>query len=779
MDSPQDIIVEKSMSLKGRLRAIRENIFRHHKWLLRAVGLKFLAVTRHDPEEPKVLIIRSYRTILYKSSVHLLPAMITCLLFLINVRGRYIGKELEEPEGPDDVKSSFLQIAAKMQEMLVISSLASIILHTVRRKLLYKEGVPLGLLGSHMSFSELSYFWSPDLWASIWAYDHKRQRKNFCFFGLLFVSGFIAALAGPATAILMIPRTQDWDAGGMIFWMNGSDAQLWPDRLDAEYSRFYDCSTNTSRLNDYHCPSSMFHSLWFHLSTWWTFPDATYQVTLQSDHIRKVVYILSSLGDKDTWSYTTHAASANLQDASVWLYVRALNFLRAEAAGKPPYPERLYLAQTKSFELETQVPAVRVACTMSPDVHLGHTDLILPFPILSQFETFRPQSMTTEINVTTAVYNDLKGRGLITSNGIGFPLLPEVSGYVGVPLNVDAGDASSLGMVLLEKNTTDTTGALTPLTCTIDARWAKGRSIIRDDLTGQMIMSHDFINDLARNLISTELANDDYTSTTYDDFCPDPKDASSWRHISISPEWFKLMSPSMPDSQISILGSSANGSAANRTLLERLLHFTPGQTPDQTFIRVRSAELITAMMFADGLSHVGSYLQRIPSWLFPTWQEVDAFPPNSPVRNGPPNETFKIPDALTGLPSHRMIMSAKFTGWTMSLTNWFDWFSAALLLLHALIALIHTLRCLKQHETSEAWDTIPELLALAKQSPPQSNILKNTSVGIRATSTMRRVAIIELSGISQHGDKEGLELNFRETWPEKRPARKPMPDEVY
>ncbi|KAF7532671.1 hypothetical protein G7054_g7735 [Neopestalotiopsis clavispora] len=570
---------------------------------------------------------------------------------------------------------------------------------------------------------------------------------------------------------------QEWDAGGMIFWMNGSDTQLWPDRLDAEYALFHNCSTDDLRLHDYYCPSSMFTSLWFHLSNWWNFPDVGYQVTLQTTHIRKLVYVVASLASvKDTWSYTTHAASANLQDASVALYARGMAFIKYADKYKWPYPERLDLAQIKSFELETQVPAVRVACLMNADLYLGAADLTLPFPVIHQFEAFRPHPVTADINVTAAVYSDLRERGLIAEGGATISLLANAPDLISIPLDVNAGDASSLGLLLLEKN--DQNGSR-PVTCTIDARWAKGRSIIRDDLTGQRIMNHDFMNDLARNLISTELAHNDYSSTLDDDFCPRPKDADSWRHISLSPEWFRLLSPSMPDTSISILGSNATGIAANRTLLERLLDHRAHAASDDSVMQVRSTEVIVAMMLADGLSHVGSYLQVNPALLFPTWTLVDNPAPNSTVRNGPPEETFRKPDVLSGLPSHEMTMSAKFTGYTMSLTNWFDWFSAALLLLHAAIALVHTVRCLLERETSEAWDTIPELLALAKQSRPEPKILDNTSVGIRAMSTMGRFAVIELSGFSQHGKKEGLELNFRETWLEQRSGPELKPDEKY
>lgn len=38
---------------------------------------------------------------------------------------------------------------------------------------------------------------------------------------LLSAGGVLALLAGPATAVLMIPKEVDWPVSGAIFWLNG------------------------------------------------------------------------------------------------------------------------------------------------------------------------------------------------------------------------------------------------------------------------------------------------------------------------------------------------------------------------------------------------------------------------------------------------------------------------------------------------------------------------------------------------------------------------------
>lgn len=45
------------------------------------------------------------------------------------------------------------------------------------------------------------------------------KRRGICLF--IAMGGALALLAGPAAALLMIPRQMDWPVGGGIYWLNG------------------------------------------------------------------------------------------------------------------------------------------------------------------------------------------------------------------------------------------------------------------------------------------------------------------------------------------------------------------------------------------------------------------------------------------------------------------------------------------------------------------------------------------------------------------------------
>ncbi|KAF7542131.1 hypothetical protein G7054_g98 [Neopestalotiopsis clavispora] len=122
--------------------------------LARSVGLAITTVTRGD-EKKKILVYSSRWSALSKAAVHILPASVSLFLLTMNFQGRFIGRELQGIRDNDDIKLSLLQVAAKLQELLVVASLASIMLHIIRTKLLFRSGVPLGLLGAHKAFTDL------------------------------------------------------------------------------------------------------------------------------------------------------------------------------------------------------------------------------------------------------------------------------------------------------------------------------------------------------------------------------------------------------------------------------------------------------------------------------------------------------------------------------------------------------------------------------------------------------------------------------------------------
>src|SRR5690606_11927184 len=107
------------------------------------------------------------------------------------------------------------------QELFIVSSLGTIIIHIVRYKLVSENGIPLGLLMSGFEFSRFPFFWSSAFLSGIFldpdtkeyhakerdgVLSARRSRRwNIYFMCFVFLCGIIAVLAGPSTALLLVP----------------------------------------------------------------------------------------------------------------------------------------------------------------------------------------------------------------------------------------------------------------------------------------------------------------------------------------------------------------------------------------------------------------------------------------------------------------------------------------------------------------------------------------------------------------------------------------------
>jgi hypothetical protein len=102
----------------------------------------------------------------------------------------------------------------------------------IRHELLQEpEGVPLGVLTAKTQFMDVLYLVSPDFRHGICGITgHKRALLGL----FIFICTVISLLAGPSSALLLIPDTydQDWQAGGAQFQIQGNHDDVWPIQLD-------------------------------------------------------------------------------------------------------------------------------------------------------------------------------------------------------------------------------------------------------------------------------------------------------------------------------------------------------------------------------------------------------------------------------------------------------------------------------------------------------------------------------------------------------------------
>ncbi|KAK3994420.1 hypothetical protein QBC44DRAFT_348974 [Cladorrhinum sp. PSN332] len=768
-------------------------------------------------ESPKILIRKSRWAAFARCAVHLLPAAVSIGLVFINIRGYFIGIRLHGLGGSDSFGMALLQVAAKTQELLVVASMATIIFHVMRARLFSDDGVPLGLLASGWSFQRFGYFWSAEFWGGLLPIFRQPSRgfKGLAFVGLLVLAGILAMVAGPAAAIIMIPRVMDFSSGGGVYWLNGTANQLWPSILDEAYVDTLNCSRPRAQVTDPSCPSAGFSTFHHHYSNWWSNSDLT-RITFEllDTQIRKMAYYIAPIDDNiDAWSYTTHTPTAVLQDAMRDLHFKAINHLNTVKSHQFFRPDYLQEAKTKRYEVDTNVPLVRTACrqNLGSAKDQWYKDLTevgkLKFPTLYLNEKLfsgerngEVVRMVRNMTVTATVRNFLTRRRILRREGDTWEMTNNTQAIppvLAIPVIIKSDETSKLSLIIAKRigrsNETDNWGMIA---CSIDARWAKARSVIEsnDEYT---MRPHRFPTGQVTNLVRTELLVGNADKMTTPDFKP-PNDGSM-TPIELTPEWYNKLAPSIPYTYIPSNPSSRYKNV-NRTTVESLLelillpeHGGPatllGKEPD---VMVRSIEQMLSMIFADGLSRTGNTMHQNSSTLlggreYGDWNITDTALAKRLVRPGGPVEVFPLPSTLRPESSTRMAMRATYTGYVMAARSWFDYLCMAIMLLHAVAALAHTGWMLWYGETSEAWDSISELVALAQRSSPPSEemgnegaSLENVGAGIKSFKTLGEVAWVEIDdSAEQQQVHDALRLRLGEGVRFRNPKLVPRAEEAY
>ncbi len=86
-----------------------------------------------------------------------------------------------------------------------MASLTAVVFQIVRHQILNGDGLPLSILTSGFTFTKLRFFLSPSLFMNL---EGRRATllRSLIILYIIFL-GLVALLAGPASAILLIPRT--------------------------------------------------------------------------------------------------------------------------------------------------------------------------------------------------------------------------------------------------------------------------------------------------------------------------------------------------------------------------------------------------------------------------------------------------------------------------------------------------------------------------------------------------------------------------------------------
>ena len=209
----------------------------HKKWtqvqnlsrlVLRALGFNLIVhacgslrhVTGKGLHEPVKIAIRKDRVVaLLRSLIHVIPISVALCEIILNWNTYYVGVSI--------YNQAVYQLVAKIHELAIQASLASILYSYIRYEMTVGNGIPFGALFSGLQISQISYMWSMEFWGSVRT-AHLPLRRKTGLLALIIISIVLASLSGPSSAVLLIPRLDFWQAGSTDIWVNATIEDLYP-----------------------------------------------------------------------------------------------------------------------------------------------------------------------------------------------------------------------------------------------------------------------------------------------------------------------------------------------------------------------------------------------------------------------------------------------------------------------------------------------------------------------------------------------------------------------
>lgn len=338
---------------------------------------------RSSLEKKKVAVYRHRAHALWRCTIHVAPVGTCLALLVLNIGGFYIGAELSGATGEDTQKLAALQVASKLLEMLILSSLASIVLTFVQRGLVL-EGIPLGSLLAAKEISTISYLWSPRFWGALpLKNDGAKGQKRWSLVLLIAVSAILGVFVGPLSATLIIPRVGNWPAGGTAFWVNGTRESLFPKRIEASDSLLH-CDIDTG---DPSCPhggwdilNQDYYSFWPQLQPMGSMPTVVYMPSLFSQRYLSVSSASNISENGLLSSIWTANSTASVPFSIVSDALAELQRLWSYAAANHPH-KRFWAHKEAVFTARAPKPLVQTFCASFSNGWMNQSAIEVSFPV--------------------------------------------------------------------------------------------------------------------------------------------------------------------------------------------------------------------------------------------------------------------------------------------------------------------------------------------------------------------------------------------------------------
>lgn len=739
----------------------RLHLLLQSKYLLRALGFELLnSICRRwsGSESPKPVIRRSRWIALSRCAIHLFPTVIILFLIALNFKIIYIGPGFSYRTS-NGVYLVLFQIGAKTLEIACVASLTTVLLHVLRHDLL-RDGVPLAFVGSGVFFTQVNFFWSPEMF--IGALQSIKNWRRLRLLVLIIVAGALALLIAPSTAVLLQPRDQNVPAGGTAYFLPISPDELWPSEVNGSYE-LSECFGTYSAQNIV-CASAGFDSLrsyFQNLNTSFANPlmmwDNYGLLPIIIESLAAKIPRLSSRGtvygtSRETFRTQPNTVTATFQNALISDWRDGATRYSGSALSSMA---RLNYATQRLSNVVSTSPVVFTRCAPAQNITIGPGQI--NFPV----KTWTPRKFIDLVTEGSPEWEDASKAFSVN--------IPENKAtqsvqhqWIDLPTD-DFGPVSGGILLQLPGNMPDTFQAV--IGCSISAFWFSSQHT-SDSLANEAAWSVAEVKTQTQwKRIRSDLNASNAESKRYR------------RLISIRDDWFRSLTPrtsclshSNQSDQLTtlqclfsdvglatVLGelrtqpqSRWNGTACldrqpdpSETDVDRLNTSDCGNGGKHQLL-----EMMLASVFANGLSRYGSRhafeqssMSDSPTspsrWLLKSLPRANNYY-NSLLSNKAHDNAILPAPASADSQSINLRMHMEVVGYAWYANSFSDYIATTVVVVYLLVVLVHTVWVVTTGITSSSWDTVTELLGLALQSPP-SQTLKGSGAGIERLGTYQRI----------------------------------------
>jgi hypothetical protein len=638
--------------------------------------------------------------------IHIFPVVPSLALAYLSLHGYYIGGELSGPPGEDSARFGGLQFAAKMHELAINASIATMVHSYIRRELALGVGLPLGALVAGQRFTELSYLWSTELWAALFSQPPGYSWRRKTILVVIVVTAiFLAATAAPSSAIAIIPRLDMWPCCGTSFWINASSETLWPTSLNASHAGGDSCLVLGATANT-SCPSGGFPIIKSYGPFFIDRSQTNVPPEMTMMYGERRVRAMNS-----TWQIgrnpSTHSTATSPMSVIVdalgladWgLVVARYSFYRPNGDHSKTrcWSQRAFLTQVEALQ-----PTTRVKCTPITERTIFDSSDV----------TFLDQYGNASVVPGWGENKIWEDTNALDQGSANFPRL-----YF-MELPPDPFVNSTMGAIVVLPTSGDTT-TIPYMACNIDSRWAPGT--IFSCGPGVYCGTPDGLNvyDLG------------VTLTVW-----------KWQSIESNLDWASALNPPVAYADHNVTSFAAIADSA-------------GINTEQSSFYPPIVEGILATMFTDALARLGSGA-TLQGTLKDAGSDAGI---NMPTDGQWVDEWMSNGNAFSINSTQSkhwapMRMRALVNGYASGPDGVTIKLAITILMIHATLALAHTLyEVLFSGLSSSSRDSVSELVALAMNSSPKK-ALQNTCAGIRRMATMKSPVRIVAT------EDDHLELDF-------------------